>query len=370
MPATVIITRRSGAKAPSRTNRAIRALPIVALALLMARAVLMAETSGPLIERMHERSRFEFRDASAALTRRFYGVTLIDELFSPITAAFALLQFGVDSSAYWQSLVFLTDFAGIYAILLLESSRGMYRATVFRYPILLTFFAQIIPVGLLGPIYYFALSVLAPLNQLLDSPDIGRLDPAVVAAVLPTVFLAYYLPHFGSYWSTSLEDRHWWNWIWQLYGVWGSLLLLLLARSGLAGFLLPSTRSTDYLRISVGTFAAVGTLTHWYAALNADAPLLEALVPKYLLRNPQDGMVALRTIVQYDYVCSFGAVYCWLGYQYQDLKAAGRTRLSWARIGTVAVVSTAICGPGSALLLGWYTRERILRTGRTATKVD
>ncbi|GJN69675.1 hypothetical protein PLICBS_003725 [Purpureocillium lilacinum] len=336
----------------------------------MARVVLMAEKSGPLIEGMHERSRFEFGDVSAALTKRFYGVTIVDELFGQITIAFALLQFGVDSSAYWQSLVFLTDFAGIYAIVLLESSRYVYRASVFRYPILLTFFAQIIPVGLLGPLYYFALSVLAPLDQLLASSDARRLDTATIAAVLPTILLAYYVPHFGSYWPTSLEERHWWNWIWQLYGVWGSLLLLFLTQSGLARFLVPSTRASAFLRISVGIFAAISTLTYWYAVLNADVSLLDALVPKYFIQNPQDGMVALRTILQYDYICSFGAVYCWLGYQYCDLKTTGLTRLSWLRIGTVAIAATAVFGPGSALLLGWYKREVILQAGRAPTKIQ
>ncbi|KAJ6447289.1 Dimeric alpha-beta barrel [Purpureocillium lavendulum] len=291
---------------------------------------------------MYARSRFDIGAAGVPLTKRFYGFRPIDDVFGQITVAFALLQFGHDANAYWQSLVFLTDFAGLYAIILLESSRRAYRSSFFSYPLLFTFFAQVIPVGLLGPLYYFALSVFAPLDRLVATPDARRLDPATLTAVLPTVVLAYYVPHVGSYWPASLEQRHWWNWVWQLYGVWGSLLLFVFSRaqSRLGGSRVPASRATGSLRVSVGILAAIGTLTYWYAAGSPNVSLLEALMPRYLVRNPEDVMVALRTILQYDYICSFGAVYIWLGYQFHDLKAAGLTTLPWVRIATVAAVAT------------------------------
>jgi len=48
---------------------------------------------------------------------------VLDDVFAVVTVAFAHLQFFTDEEAYWQLLVFLTDFAGMYAVVMIEGYR-------------------------------------------------------------------------------------------------------------------------------------------------------------------------------------------------------------------------------------------------------
>lgn len=116
----------------SRWRRAGRALPILGLSAVMMRAITMVEPIGPVLERVVERKYFDLGGVSAPILTEFYGVPLLDQVFTQITAAFAQLQFYSDPILYYQSFVFLTDYAGMYAILLLESTRGAPKLAVFQ----------------------------------------------------------------------------------------------------------------------------------------------------------------------------------------------------------------------------------------------
>jgi hypothetical protein len=107
----------------SRLWRALFALPILAFSGLMVRAFAMGEPVGPVIQNMLEDSYFTWDGGSVKILKEFYGITLLDEIFAHITVAFAQLQFFSDPRAYWHSLVFLTDFAGMYMVFLIEGYR-------------------------------------------------------------------------------------------------------------------------------------------------------------------------------------------------------------------------------------------------------
>lgn len=107
----------------SRLRRALYALPFLAITALMTRAFGMAESIGPIIEERVQRSVFKAPDVNVPLIKNFYGIPGLDDVFNVVTAAFANLQFFFDKKAYWQSLVFLTDFAGMYAVIMVESFR-------------------------------------------------------------------------------------------------------------------------------------------------------------------------------------------------------------------------------------------------------
>jgi hypothetical protein len=89
----------------------------------MVRAFAMGEPVGPVIQNMLENSYFTWDGGSVKILKEFYGITLLDEIFAHITVAFAQLQFFSDPRAYWHSLVFLTDFAGMYMVFLIEGYR-------------------------------------------------------------------------------------------------------------------------------------------------------------------------------------------------------------------------------------------------------
>ena len=66
---------------------------------------------------------FKANGQSIPMLRSFYKIPIVDQVFSQIVPAFAQLQFFTDPVAYWQTLVFLTDHAALYAILLFESNK-------------------------------------------------------------------------------------------------------------------------------------------------------------------------------------------------------------------------------------------------------
>jgi hypothetical protein len=83
----------------------------------------MAEPIGPIIEEIVNTSVFTGPAVNVHVIKSFYGIPVLDDIFNVVTVAFANLQFYFDEKAYWQSLVFLTDFAGMFCVVLLESYR-------------------------------------------------------------------------------------------------------------------------------------------------------------------------------------------------------------------------------------------------------
>lgn len=89
----------------------------------MSRAFAMAKPIGPTIEQTLQTSVFSAQNVTVPIIKNFYGVPVLDDVFAVVTVAFAHLQFFTDEEAYWQLLVFLTDFAGMYAVVMIEGYR-------------------------------------------------------------------------------------------------------------------------------------------------------------------------------------------------------------------------------------------------------
>ena len=121
--------------------------------------------------------------------------------------------------------------------------------------------------------------------------------------------------------------------------------------------------SRRIIRSSVGVLAAVNTVTYWYTIYTSDLSLVELFVPKYLIDAPVETDAAMRTIIQYDYICCFGAALLWLAFVLRDLKEiknCGSVQVLWALILVLAVALSGVCGVGTMLLVGWTWREEIL----------
>lgn len=235
--------------------------------------------------------------------------------------------------------------------------------------ILLFLPGQFIPIGILGPIYFFSYYYyycsLSPPRKL-ACPEATAISPIHAAAVLPAVALGYYLPHFPSYFHDDYGSRHWWNWIWQLYPVWGSIVFFVstkvlapvVVESGIRQAS-PST-GTSATKATLGVVALVNTATFWYTVRNAEVPAVQLFIPAYFASPPAEPHVVMRTIIQYDYLCSFGATILWLCLSIRDLKAAGSVRAPWVVILGATVIVCGVCGLGTAMLLLWAWREEVL----------
>ncbi|KAI8712926.1 hypothetical protein NCS52_01392300 [Fusarium sp. LHS14.1] len=348
----------------SRLWRALFALPILALAGLMIRAFAMGEPIAPALQNMLENSQFTWDGGSVKILKEFYGIPLLDEIFAHITVAFAKLQFFSDPRAYWHSLVFLTDFAGMYMVFLIEGYRPANKFPLVRFPLIIPLLSQLLGIGFVAPVYFFFFYVFTPAYKL-TTPSLHRTGVAPCIALLPTIALAYFSSHFPSYFHPSLEARNWWNWIWQLFPVWGSFIMLAISKiiSGVG-----KTRSTKddsnqelvVLRVTVYLLAFISTATWWYTIPKIEGPVSDVFMPQYFVESPQEPDECLRTIIQYDYICTYSAGFLWLAYHFSDLEKAGVCEVPWIRALVVAGVVGAVVGPGSLFILIWLLREELL----------
>lgn len=114
-------------------TRALRAIPLLLLVPIMLRAITFTIPMGDLIRSMRQRGLLSLHGVEAPLLTSFYNVPVLDTVLAEMTAAFALLQmYPVDPWAYWHALIFLTEYAGVYAVLLLESCRGSNEGSLFQ----------------------------------------------------------------------------------------------------------------------------------------------------------------------------------------------------------------------------------------------
>ncbi|KAM5358420.1 hypothetical protein ACJZ2D_015299 [Fusarium nematophilum] len=347
-----------------RLGRAFFALPFLGLAALMLRVLAMGQPIGPVNEAILVNSRFALGGVDVPIIKEFYGIPILDTIFAHITVAFAHLQFFTDQRAYWQALVFLTDFAGMYAVILIEAYRPANRCFLLRFPFIITFLAQLLPIGFFGPLYFYVFYIVTP-SQKLTSPSLHSLSTATCLALLPALAVSFYLSHFLSFFHPSLEARHWWNWIWQLYGIWGSIVMFALFKvvaiaRGTEAPRVGSRNSLYILRVVVGFIVLANTATYWYTLSTMEYSIPEVFVPQYLVKSPTEPDAALRVILQYDYVCSFSAGFLWLAYHFNDLEKAGACNVPWIRALVGAAIVGIIFGPGTLFLLIWLLREELL----------
>ncbi|KAF4984062.1 hypothetical protein FZEAL_675 [Fusarium zealandicum] len=355
----------------SRLRRALAAFPIIALAALMTRAMAMGEPIGPVLAGILESSRFTATGGvDVAIINEFYGIRILDEIFAHITVAFAQLQFFTDPRAYWHSLIFLTDFAAMYAVFLVESYRPANKFLLLRFPSIICFLSQLFGIGVLAPVYFYSFYIVTPSYKLM-TPSAHLPGMAPCLAILPTLALGYYSSHFPSFLHSSLEARHWWNWIWQLFPVWGSLVMVILSNIMPTGNHQRANDSSAILRVLRPTVLVIGlvsTATYWYTLSQLEYPLSEILVPQYLVASPTEPEVCLRTIIQYDCICSFSAGFMWLAYQFRDLDKAGVCAVPWIRSLLVAAVLGCIFGPGTLFIGVWLLKEEVMASHRSMKK--
>ncbi|KAF4501673.1 hypothetical protein FAGAP_2126 [Fusarium agapanthi] len=333
----------------SRLRRAIHALPFLLITAIMSRAFAMAKPIGPMIEETVKTSVFTAQNVTVPVIKSFYGVPVLDDVFAVVTVAFAHLQFFTDEEAYWQLLVFLTDFAGMYAVVMVEGgicANG----------------------SCLAPIFFFLFYIFTPVYKL-TTPSLHCPGVAPCLAVLPTVVLGYYLTHFPSFFHSSLEARNWWNWIWQLFPIWGSVIMLILSKTipqPKEQTLRTIKQELNVIRLTIGVISIISTLTWWYTVLNMDSSIFEVFIPQHFLNTPQDPILGLRTVIQFDYICCYSAAFLWLAYHFKDLENVGICSISWMRAGCASAMLGGLLGPGTTFPLIWLLREELL----VATQAD
>jgi hypothetical protein len=120
--------------AESLSARALHGSPI----LLLLPVVVCALTTfilpiGESIQGFREKGVFTGNGVSVSIYTSFYGIKAIDAMLTDITLAFAQSQMHpADPASYWQVMTFINEYAGLYAIILLEGCREVHKGTIFR----------------------------------------------------------------------------------------------------------------------------------------------------------------------------------------------------------------------------------------------
>jgi hypothetical protein len=226
------------------------------------------------------------------------------------------------------------------------------------------FLAQFVTLGNTAPPYLYFFYVLSPLKKY-SAASARQIDEAGMIAVLPTLFVVFFIPHGISLLHNDLEIRHLANWYWQIFPVLGSILLFALSR--VIRPLLDNQqietvrqRSKAGLNFIGGTMAMLSVASYWFMLLSSPLPVSELFIPKYLIEFPKDPLTALLTLFQYDCIISYTSLLLWLAYNFGDLKNAGLCRLSWAQIFLYSVAIGCLGGPGALIWIGWLTREDMM----------
>lgn len=191
-------------------------------------------------------------------------------------------------------------------------------------------------------------------------------DMAYTASVLPVMILAFYIPSYGAFLNwINPQTRHMWNWIWQPFPVYISILQVVLKYT-----FMPDTVQTDRIentqcdlptiQYTIGSLCALDTAMWWYILYAAPYLPSTLFIPN--LAPDQSGDAYIRMFLQFDQIFATSACLLWLLYLYGDMKRAGMMEDNWISILLKGGVSLVALGPGVTIGLGWLYRERLLAT--------
>ncbi|KAG5928857.1 hypothetical protein E4U42_007835 [Claviceps africana] len=356
-------------------NRRLGAAPVLLWSLLVMPSLANLGRLAPLVQQWRAASLYSHHGVTVPLARTFYGVRWLDELLADVVASFGLVQFHDQSRHYWHSLDFLAQYGALYAILLLEASRAGWRSRLLPGTVAALTLAQLASGGVVLPVLFFFFILhtgTRPHGLRGEHPPAPSATSAL--AVLPTVLLVFYVPHLAAFLSPDLRARHWWNWLWQPFPVWGAALHSVL-HGALQG-LVPSlparrTRVRWYTRLQAARLTAVcvallTTGTYWYAVGASGSSWWRLYVPSQVLAPAEQPEAVMGTFLQFDCLSIFGSALTWLAWQLADLKAARVMTMSWTRVVALGAVCGVLCGPGTLCCVGWMAREELLAAAAAA----
>ena len=225
-------------------------------------------------------------------------------------------------------------------------------------------------IGMLGPIYYLIEYLQVPLPQLLTR-NLREIEPSTAISLTAALVAGHYLPTFANFLVPKVEDRRWWNAVWQIFPLTVPLIQLPLSILGkrCAKPTHPKSRERDTkdrmrgIRIAYRSMAVISALTFLYARRSAppDASLASIFWPglKGHLLPVQSFTEGIARFLQYDQVLSMASGFIWLGLRFRELKACGAS-FSWWKTISALVGTTCAFGPGTAFVVGWGWKEEML----------
>ncbi|TKX19870.1 FAD-binding domain-containing protein 47 [Elsinoe australis] len=343
-----------------RMIRLLLAIPFF-LSFYFASTVLVADAILPSISKFSSDRLYQSGNFSFPLLDTFSHLPELDNRWRTITAAFVPSTLSLDPLSRTQTLLFLTDFATIYAILLIESARRANNFTIALFPSFLGLLGQLLGFGLVSSIF-FALFWTTSQIENFKSLDHRLTSMKYTSTVFASMVIGFYIPHFGQYFALEFSDRHWCNWLWQIFPVTVGVAQFVLARTVARDTvkhdrIYAPRRDLPAIAWTIGTCAAVSAGVWVWTMATTPFTLKEIFIPRGLPSQEHGFEYTMRMFLQWDEVFSVANVVGWLVYSFWDLKAAGMVKESWIALMTAGMLGTVLFGPGAAVAAGWGYRE-------------
>ncbi|KAK0732671.1 hypothetical protein B0T21DRAFT_369444 [Apiosordaria backusii] len=342
----------------SRPGRAVLAAPLLYLS-YYCNAKFNRETLMEIIPPILDKGVIPHPTHPVPILDGVFGWKIADDVFRPISVMFSPSTMGIDEIAWWQMVFFLTDLGPVYVVWLLEGMRGGNKWTAAYLATTWNFICQIFGIGVLGPVYCWLHFVFSPRAEVLVRDEGKRgLKGEYIPFLLPLLLVMHYGWVYLMFFGESMEERHYWTWMWQPAPLWIGVVNAILAK------IIPTGWAKGNRLFSAGALSlVVGGISMgmwWYVILKSEFSLWEIFVPAG--GKEKEFAVVAREILQYDLLCSFGGLLVWLFGLMTDLWAAGAVKLGELLGGFVIVaVAGVLGGPGVAVLDAWWWREKRLQ---------
>lgn len=228
----------------------------------------------------------------------------------------------------------------------------------------------------MAPLFYFFTFALGP-----SASDLVRLPPrsrSVLSGenskstpLLPLILTLHTAEVLAMFLAPDLATRHYWTWAWQLTPLWITVSSTVLTHAG-RPLGLGSLKQRGAGTVSASSaLVAPKTMLWVLGSISAGAWAYTSLAAPHSMRTlriPEPGAQAdfvrhTRKALQADELGTAAASLLWLAYSFFDLHIAGLLGSSWLLYAASLPVVTVVIGPGAALVLGWWWRERIIDSG-------
>ncbi|KAI0882406.1 uncharacterized protein GGS22DRAFT_43604 [Annulohypoxylon maeteangense] len=287
----------------------------------------------------------------------FHNVDILDQLWRGGMATFSTSTFGYDSVSSWQVFSFLIDLGPIYAIWILESYRRVNAWTPIYLPTIFTVAAQLFGIGPVSGVFYFLYITFGPTpSELARSTQSRSIWNKGSIHLILIILLLHTSEIFAMFLAPDFATRHYWTWAWQLTPLWIGVANVLFDQTlRLLGLRRLLSISLAPLLIILGFISS----SVWLFTLSSSPyPLTTLFIPD--AEEQFEFITHTRRALQADELGVVVSSLLWLVYSFFDLYIAGLVGWEWLVYAASLGVATLCLGPGTAISVGWYLRERAL----------
>ncbi|KAI0012967.1 hypothetical protein F4779DRAFT_510067 [Xylariaceae sp. FL0662B] len=346
------------------TTRALRAISAVPFLLISAWSfgAMDLDKAASHARPMAESGVIEWDGGKVDIIDHFYNVEFFDQAWRGGMATFSTSTLGYDRVASWQLFSFLVDVGPIYAIWISESYRSASAWTPIYLPTVFTVAGQFFGIGPVSGVFYFLYITFGP-----TSSDLARFAPGRTvwhrgSVHLILIMLLFHTSEvFAMFLAPEFATRHYWTWAWQLTPLWIGVINVIFDQA-LSFLRLKKSPSISLAPLLV-TLGLISGSVWLYTLLFSPYPLSTLFIPE--AEEQFEFITHTRKVFQADELGVVANSLLWLAYSVFDLYAAGLLGSEWLYYAGSLPIVTLCLGPGTAIIVGWYLREKALASTKS-----